>query len=141
LKRVAPRALRPSLIQLIAAPDKFRGAEIGVSGFYSPDNEPPDGIIFFDKESARMGFLQNAIHVRFGNCRYVPSAGNKIDPQEGRNMQPGYVFLRGVFEPSLLDDAWPYAGEMCSVTLINRLPDPKEQDRTAVGGVPHGGRR
>jgi hypothetical protein len=113
---------------------------VRVSGYYTPDGDPPDGILFFDKESARIGLLQNAVHVRFGRCRYVSDSRN-MNELEGRDMREGYAVIQGLFEPSLLDDAWPYAGEICGVTLANHLPDaPERRDRPAAQGSLDGGR-
>jgi hypothetical protein len=122
--KASVRASNPSIIQLISGPDRWRGAEIKVSGFLVPDGEPPDAILYFDRESAKMGFLQNAVHVRVGQCRYVTSKPGAIQPLEISNMKPGYAVVGGVFEPALLDDPWPYAGEICSVTSLSGLSDP-----------------
>jgi hypothetical protein len=123
------RFRHPSLIKLIVAPDKFRGAEIRVTGFWVPNGSEPDGTLFLDKESAAFGIRENAVHVRFGKCRRVQSTFRMITSEQGHSVAPGYAVLGGVFEPSLLEDTWPYVGEICSVWKLNRLPDGLRQER------------
>lgn len=123
------RFRNPSLVKLIVAPDKFRGAEIRVTGFWVPDGSEPDGALFLDRESAAFAIRENAVHVRFGKCRRVQSTPRSITSEEGHSVAPGYVVLGGVFEPSLLEDVWPYTGEICSVWKLNRLPEERRLER------------
>jgi len=129
-------------MQLIVAPDRFRGAEIKVTGFWVPDGSQPDGVLFFDKESALHSIAANAVHVRFGECRYVDGTPRRVSPEEGRAVEPGYAAVGGVFEPTLANDAWPYAGEICSVWSIKGKPSSypqnmaKELSRLRADGGP-----
>jgi hypothetical protein len=108
-----------SLIELIAVPDRHRGELVVITGFFTPDHEPPHGIMFLDDMSASMGILENALHVRFGKCRRVASAPEMLDWLDGEHTQIGYTIIQGVFEPA--EPRGAYAGEICSVTRFSSL--------------------
>ena len=115
-----PRAVRGrSLVELIAVPDRHRGEFVSVTGYFEPDHEPPHGILFLDDMSGRMNILENALHVRFGNCRRVTSASGMLDWLDGEHTGTGYTLIQGIFEPA--EPRGLYAGEICSVTRFKAL--------------------
>jgi hypothetical protein len=79
-------AVNVSLIQLIAAPEKFDGRRVMVSGFLV--NEAGDRALYLSANDALNG-LDNKIAVTFQNSK-VP-----MDVQERMNRE--YVALRGIF--------------------------------------------
>jgi len=119
-----------SLISLIANPEKYRNADVSVSGFFKRDEEPPHGNLYLDRDSARMGMLPNSVHITLGRCRLAATARDIMDPARADELEEGYALVQGVFEPT--ERAGFQVGTICGVVGIGHLQD--------VNGIADGGK-
>jgi len=122
--------LQYSMIELLANPARFEGADVGVVGYMVMDKvheDEDDATLFFERESARMNLTPNALSVRFGPCRRKLAVGERMlklgtDPMPAL---PGYVMVRGTFEPAPEDDPFGVA-TICAVSSVVLLQDPQQ---------------
>jgi hypothetical protein len=130
----APRKTRRiafSLIELIANPRQYQGTDVSVIGYLVMDKvheDEDDATLYLERESARMNITTNGISVRFGACRDRIGISNEkmvaADPELLPSL-PGYVVLKGTFEPAP-EDAPFGRGRICAVTSVIGRDDPEQ---------------
>ena len=122
--------LQYSMIELLANPSRFQGADVGVVGYLVMDRvheDEDDGTLFLERESARMNLTPNALSVRFGPCRTRLAVEKRMlqlgtDPMPAL---PGYVMVRGILEPPPEEDPFGVA-TICAVSSVLGLEDPQQ---------------
>lgn len=130
----APRKVRRiafSLIELIANPRQYQGTDVSVQGYLVVDkvhDDEDDATLYLERESARMNITTNAVSVRFGACpdRVSISDEQMIAADSGLLPSlPGYVVLKGTFDPAP-EGALSRGARICAVTSLIGLEDPEQ---------------
>ena len=140
-----------SLIELIAHPERFRGQNVRVTGYLAaldPEaGQGSDGWLYLGKEDAEWG-LPNAVHVKFGPCRYTPTPQNLVGLDEAPMYEFKYVIVEGVFEPAREGSVEALVGVICGITRVALAPqfplrhvpwNPDEYRRDGGSRGPSGG--
>ncbi len=128
--RKLPR-MAHSLIELIANPHQYQGADVGVVGYLvlnQVHEGEADGTLYLDRESARMMLNPNAVSVHFGGCSStISTSDEKAMKADAETLPalPGYVVIRGIFEPRP-ESSVIGGGTICGVTSIVALEDPEQ---------------
>ncbi len=133
---VRKRALRqvPSLVRLIANPEKYDAQEVTVSGYLLLHNREygEDGFLYLHWDDARW-LLMNGVGVFFGACEGSGEVGPSIvEPDDALEYNNSYVTVTGTFQADLV---YGLGDRLCSVTTIqaHSMPLPLVGDASSSG--------
>lgn len=119
-----------SLVQLLATPERYKGAGVVVGGFLvlekGQEFTDADGQIYLSRDDYLFGTF-NHVNVKFGECasnpRLVPSSMHVNDAAQYSN---GYAIVRGWFDPPARDAPTPFGGTICNIGSVTPLAGRRE---------------
>ncbi len=107
--------LYPSLIQIIANPEKFDGKEVSVAGFLLIEHE--GDALYFHREDYEHGLLENSI--------WVDTTAEMAKEKAGLNLK--YVIVTGTFVARGDGLQQIEAGGITKIKRVMICPEPKER--------------